>query len=56
MFSHCLDFAESLERGVNILMEEVFRCIIFEKVSKIEDLKTILISIFLVANSELDLP
>ena len=37
MFSHYLDFAESLERGVNILMEEVFRCIIFEKVSKIED-------------------
>ena len=37
MFSHCLDFAESLEREVNILMEEVFRCIIFEKASMIED-------------------
>ena len=36
MFSHRLDFAESLEREVNILIEEVFRCIIFEKVSKIE--------------------
>ena len=28
--------SESLEREVNILMEEVFRCIIFEGVSKIE--------------------